>query len=399
MEGFFKIKTDSSVYRKDGKVYSCVSCGLYKKCRTPKIKPYGKFRKKILIISDFPDRNEDKAGKPFRNDAGRYLKKVLAKNGIDIYKDCLTTFSTKCHPVNNETPAPFQVQSCRRFVLKIIETKKPQLIILLGDLPLTTVIGYRWKKALNGIATWRGWTIPDQYYKAWICPTYDPKLVQLYDKREMQKIFEKDIKIALSKRRKRIIYKEPVIEIITDLRPLNDIKGGEVTFDYETTGIKPYAPGHRILTCAVATSEDHTYAFKLPKTINKRLPLINLLANKKVRKIAQNIKYEDTWTNVRLRGVVNNWFWDTMLATHQIDNRPFITGAKFQTYVQFGIADYSSEVEPYLKAKDANSINKLAEYIKTKSGLEKTLNYNGYDTIYESRIAHKQIDIIGCPPF
>jgi len=139
----------------------------------------------------------------------------------------------------------------------------------------------------------------------------------------------------------------------------------------------------------------------MPKTRQERKPLIDLLINPKIGKIAQNMKYEETWSVVKLGVSVENWIWDTMQASHILDNRTGITGLKFQTYVQFGIVDYSSEVDPYIHAgdsKNANSFNKIMELISKPGGKEKLLKYNGYDAINEYRLADKQrLDIEDLP--
>jgi hypothetical protein len=84
-----------------------------------------------------------------------------------------------------------------------------------------------------------------------------------------------------------------------------------------------------------------------------------------------------------------------MLATHIFDNRSGVSGLKFQVYVQFGIIDYSSEIAPFLMAKDnkdGNAINQIEELIKTKEGRRKLMIYCGYDSVYEYRLALLQMN-------
>ena len=63
---------------------------------------------------------------------------------------------------------------------------------------------------------------------------------------------------------------------------------------------------------------------------------------------------------LRLRQPVRGWYWDSMIAAHILNNQAGVSGLKFQTYVHFGVIDYSSEISPYLKSDDksANGINK-----------------------------------------
>ena len=188
-------------------------------------------------------------------------------------------------------------------------------------------------------------------------------------------------------------YVEPEIEIIEDLSILNKITPYEIAFDYETTGLKPHAPGHRIVCASVADMSDHAYSFMMPQKRSERQPFIDLIKNPKIGKIAQNMKYEHTWSMVRLQTEVQNWVWDTMLASHIFDNRVGVTSLKFQVYVQFGIVDYESEVASYLQAidnKDGNALNRIQQLLLKPMGRNKLLKYCGYDSVYELRLAHKQ---------
>jgi hypothetical protein len=132
---------------------------------------------------------------------------------------------------------------------------------------------------------------------------------------------------------------------------------------------------------------NHTYAFMLTKAI---IPMIIEFLSSDVAKIASNLKFEHTWSEVCFGVEVQNWFWDTMLAAHVLDNRSHISGLKFQTFVNFGVFGYDAEVSPFLKGvekKNANSLNRIDELIKTESGRQKLLIYCGMDSLFEYRLA------------
>ena len=395
MEGFFTSKETESISRPDGKTYSCFSCGLYKDAQTPKMKPWGDFEKKILIIGETPSRSEDVKGIPFQGNEGRYLSAFLKKHKINLKRDCLCLYAVKCRSTCNEgkdrTPSNYEIESCRKLVLKIIKERKPQLIILLGLSGVYSLIRHRFKKDFGKLYKWRGWTIPDQDLQAYICPTFSLSEVLERNNRgkyETEVIWEQDIERALNTLKTPFpIFKKPKIEYIEDLSPLDKIKDGTYTaFDYETTGIKPHAKGHKIICCAIAISEKMVYTFMMPKG-KKLKPFLRYLENDKIPKIAQNMKYEDTWSVELLNTTVQGWDWDTMQATHVLDNRSSITSLKFQSYVTFGIIDYDSEINPYLIAKDANSINTIEKLIKQPGGERKLLKYCAWDSILEYRLA------------
>jgi uracil-DNA glycosylase family 4 len=78
-----------------GKRFSCVSCGLFKHCTTPKMEAVGNFKKKILIIGEHPDTSADQNGRPFAGRQERFLKHALDQQGIDLWEDCLVTTALK----------------------------------------------------------------------------------------------------------------------------------------------------------------------------------------------------------------------------------------------------------------------------------------------------------------
>lgn len=412
-EGFFTPKQTESKSRPDGKTYSCVSCGLCRDVLTPKMKPFGNFKKGILNIGEAPGEVEDKRGKPWQGKTGRLLQKTYRRLGIDLFEDCLNINAVNCRPMNekgtNRTPTNYEIDCCRKSVLQVIEQYRPKVIVLLGNAALYCLLGHRWKKDMGGIMKWRGWTIPDQDFNCWICPTFHPSYVGRSET-EVETVWIQDLKQIIRQTNERFpehqyfpTYQEPEIifhsdsAVLRDLLPWLDLQNsGPIALDYETTGLKPQAKGHRIICASIAINENHCYVFMMPKSRKARQPFIDLLANPNIGKMAHNIKFEETWSAVRLKQSVQNWAWDSMLAAHVLDNRPGVTSLKFQVYVNFGIVDYASEIAPYLQAptKGGNDMNRIYELLEKPGGQEKLLEYCGLDAIYEYRLAMKQMELI-----
>lgn len=418
IEGFFTKKEVESKTRPDGKVYSCHSCRLHKECISSKMKPYGQFKKGILNIGEAPGEVEDKVGRPWQGKTGKLLQRTYEELGIDLFDDCLNVNAVNCRPTDskgyNRAPIAYEVECCRRIVLNIIEEYKPRVIILLGNQAIYSLIGHRWKKDLGGVTKWRGWTIPDQDYNAWLCPTFHPSYIErsltssIGNKKRTsaeERVWKQDLQQAFDLLQKNTyqgkttyahpfpIHKEPTIEIIDNLSILDKIKSGEVAFDYETTGLKSHDESHEIVCCSVAISPDYVYVFMIPKTRKERKPLIRLLTDPNVGKIAANMKFEHAWSKSKLGIEVTPWVWDTMIASHVLDNRSGICGLKFQAYVRFGIVDYSSDIAPFFQSiedSNANSRNKIFDLLKKPGGKKKLLTYCGYDSIYEYRLAEIQ---------
>jgi uracil-DNA glycosylase len=399
MKGFFTTQETQSQERPDGKTYSCVSCGLYKDAKSPKMKSYGNFRKHILVIGEAPGELEDIRGLPWQGKTGKLLQQTCKELGVDLFEDCLNINAVNCHPKANKTPVNYEIDCCRSVIVNnVIKEYQPKLIILLGRSALYSFLGHRWKKDLSGISKWRGFTIPDQDFKCWVCPTFHPSYVERGDK-EVETIWRQDLQQALKKVDEKFPRnKKPKIIHLQKLDQLNEIQdGGLVAFDYETTGIKPHASGHRIICASVAVSQDECFVFRMPETKYDRIPFLQLLSNPLVQKMAHNIKFEETWSVQKLKTPVQGWIWDSMQAAHVLDNRHGITGLKFQTYVNFGIIDYDSEVTPYLQSgsKDGNAVNSIQKLLDRPGGEEMLMEYCSLDSIYEYRLAWKQMKLLG----
>lgn len=161
-------------------------------------------------------------------------------------------------------------------------------------------------------------------------------------------------------------------------------------FDYETTGKKPHAKNHKIVCMSVCYSLHFAYVFPIFYDNEKFLFLVKqLLESKEKKKIAHNIKFEASWTkyifNIDMKGI----YWDTMIASHCLDNNTGVTGLKYQINKRYGIKDYDAGISPYLKAPgkkpsvhDFNNID--------KADFKSLLMYCGLDSLFTYRLYEDQ---------
>lgn len=398
MQGFFKKEDTISLKVTGSKALSCFSCGLYRKgCNTPKMEPYGEFKKRIMIIGEAPSERDDRNGKPWQGRLGKLLERTLAELGIDLFKDCVSLNSINCHPPDDRLAQAKEIMACRDVkVLKAIHEYKPATVILLGGMPLTSFLGMKKRsettKKVSGIAKWAGWTIPDQDFKMWVCPTYHPSYIEKLDSPESLIVWKYDLQKAINTATTPFpIFKEPTIHYVDNLDWLNAIETDLAAFDYETTGIKPHAAGHRILCASIAYSDNEVVAFLMPSKKSEREPFIRFLQSK-IRKIAQNLKFEDNWSAVRLNTKVKNWAYDTMIDSHILDHRQGTTGLKFQAYVNFGVYGYDDEVSPYIEKELPGGFNDLPRFIsETEEGEKALLRYCALDSHFELKLAKLQM--------
>jgi len=400
MEGFFKSTSWNSKKKKEKdileqKLPMCGNCGLLNGCFSPRMKVAGSGNQKVLFVGGAPGESDDRLGEHFSGTRGDVLRDALKRIGERL-EDCWVTYSIICRP--KEGIKTNQIQSCRPNLNTTIKELQPNVIIPIGVHAIKSVIEPEWGSSINDDTKWRGWKIPSPGYNAWICPIRG--LQYIIEKKEdalLLKELDDDLQQAfeLSTNKPDIPSLqdyEDKIEIVTDqklvkkrLRDLLDQKG-QLAFDYETTGLKPDREEHRIVSCAFSFEGEDNWGFMV-NNANVRL-LSKVLKSKNLEKIAANLKFEERWTQTKLGHPVANWTWDTMIASHILDNRKGITGLKFQAYVNMGIVGYDDDVKRYLSSEDSNGINNIDEVDD-----ETLLRYNIFDALLEYELSQQQMSM------
>jgi DNA polymerase-1 len=374
MKGFFDVKKTQNL---------CAVC----KSKGKKIEPVGNFKKEILVLNDKKGRGV------------RLLEAYLQDVGIDLYEDCIVSHVVQCQV---KTITNTDITNCQQNVISEIKKYKPKIVILLGAMAVKSVIGYNHKKALGGVDKWRGWIIPDQDLQCFVAPIYHPTyLGERKGFKEVETIFKNDLKRISETLQKdfpdysdlqqgcEIIYDEQ--QAVKELKRIQK-RVKKIAIDYETTGIKPHAEGHYISMMAIAVSGERSICIYDPGRPVILKEIKKVLTAPDIAKIAQNMKFEHIWTKEIFGFEVVNWYWDTMLASHVLDNRDGVTGLKFQTYAHFGIPDYDSHISKYLKSKDgkANGINSMSYVENTPKLLDDMMLYCAMDALLTFKLSDLQ---------
>jgi DNA polymerase-1 len=353
---------------------------------------HGSGKKSVLIIGEYPGRTEDDYGIPHIGTAGQFLRKALQKYGFDLDRDAWQMNAVNCRPTNNAYPTKVQIESCWPYVRQTIQDLQPKFIWAFGQAAIDSVTEHVFApKTL--ISSWRSFCIFDQKLQCYVLPMLSPKYVVQQEKDlNFQAVFHMDlmnaVKNLLRKPKAKVegnfhllTTKDEILKVLKAELEWAD----EVYFDYETTGLKAFRQGHKIVCVAFSSNGEDIYAFPVDYRDHFNEADADeikhawkaILECDRIKKSAHNMRFEDNWSRLVLKCKDINWDWDTQVAAHVLDGRHKTTGLKFQSYIQFGERPYNEEIEPLLKSENSHAINNVM-----KIPLKDLLEYNCKDVLY-----------------
>lgn len=127
----------------------------------------GSRQARLLFFGEGPGADEDEQGIPFVGKAGELLTKMI--RAMQFSREEVYICNTvKCRPPGNRNPEPAETEACRAFALRQIELVKPEVIVILGAVPLR----FLFPKIYGGIRSMRGKWMNFNGIK--VMPTYHP---------------------------------------------------------------------------------------------------------------------------------------------------------------------------------------------------------------------------------
>ena len=413
VRGFYSKKTVKAVKKASAtiksirakKEYDCDKCELHKNCQSPQIEPSGGFKKEVLIIAEAPGGTEDEQGIQLVGEAGNLLDERASYYGFNIHEDAIKDNSLRCRPPNNRNPTKSELKCCKPLIDKTIEELKPKFIWLLGSKAVESFYMDRFKHLT--ITRWRNLCIPDPTTGAWILPMFHPSYILRNPKdKNLNAVFNRDLQFAIScldKPPPEFHDFEKDIYLLTEydeiMEALNDIADNHniISFDYETSSLKPQGPGQRIWSIGVGYLDGETpeaFAFPLAHKDwpeNDRTDIEDMwkyiLQTKKIRKVAHNLPFEDNWSRVILDiPEVLGWYWCTMNGAHNLDIRKYYSGLKFQAYINYGVPEYDKEADKFKKSQGELGINTFDQMDQLS-----LLKYNAFDAVLTMKLYRDQI--------
>lgn len=345
----------------------CTKCELCK-FRKNIVNGTGDPKAKIVIVGDNPGLREDSYGQPFVGPPGQLLKKLLAQAGID-FRNVYLTNCVRCLPKGTtkvvREPSYEEIEACSSYLEQEIAEIKPTIIVPVGNTALRYIMG---AKNLN-ISRQRGLEIWSDKYKCKIMPIFHPAailrnpkyenvtvqdLMRIKTSSETEGLSSSGLgtyEIADTKEKLEQLFHyletEPEIAVDLETTDLNWLTSQIISIGFcwkERTGwTLPLLNTKKTEEEAITRFwDDATFL-----TIYGRLKKVMALPSKK---ILHNSKFD--LKHLSYNGIiVNNAYFDTMLAHHLLDeNAENLHGLKDCAWVYTDMGGYDKEVSDFFAA-------------------------------------------------
>jgi DNA polymerase len=112
---------------------------------------------RVLVLGEAPGREEDMEGRPFVGAAGQLLDRMFAAIGLsrdnpDLERALYITNVIPWRPPGNREPSPEEIAMMRPFVERHIALAAPEIVVLMGNVSCSAVLGAKGILRLRG--TW-----------------------------------------------------------------------------------------------------------------------------------------------------------------------------------------------------------------------------------------------------
>lgn len=323
--------------------------------------PWTKVR--VLFVSEAPGKYEDQQGKPLVAGPGGLLRKTIgAATGLKPEEYGFTTL-VSCRPPRNRSPNGTEIKSCSPRLLREIEARDPELIVVLGNEPLKFLTGQSGITMLNGRVLecirpeFKGKKVLACLNPAFVL-RYDHEIDKFYASIEtMGKILDGTHEPLAGKGRYEVLTDVDVIE--KRLRRIRR-KGLFTSFDTESGSLSWTQTKWPRLLCFSFSHRpssgwvvpfDHADApkeFREPGPVRRRLKraLRRFFTDPDVPKVAQHGKHDRNHIRKAL-GVVPVRVIDTMMLHFVQDENRGTHGLDKLAYAHTGMGGYDKELEDY----------------------------------------------------
>ncbi len=105
---------------------------------------------RVMIVGEAPGRDEDREGKPFVGRAGQLLDRMLAAVGLSRAENVYITNVLPWRPPQNRDPRPDEIAVMKPFLEAHIRLAKPDVLVIMGNISCTALLGKRGITRLRG---------------------------------------------------------------------------------------------------------------------------------------------------------------------------------------------------------------------------------------------------------
>ena len=370
----------------------------------PKMFPTGASYPIVYILGEAPSEYEDQKGRHFIGESGRFLRDRIPSEWEEhirwnnVVRDWPVDASGK-----NRTPTPVEIECCRPSIERDIEKGEPEAIFGFGNVPLN------WALGRTGILAARGRRFPVKIgtHVCWYYPMVHPSDVirRGGGMTELGRAFEFDLRRAFQDmdavrlngqfQRAHVPDQKEIFEGIVDPTPeeflafLEEInqEGQVVGVDIETTDLRPYAMGSKILTIAIGTSDSvmavplsHTQSSWRHETKQDVWEgLRQFFCHPRCRIVAHNLSFELEWLGFFLGEEIfkaSDHYTCTMAQAYILNETKGGMSLDFLVHQYFGFP--------------LKSISNLDRTKLDQTDLAQVLRYNALDTKWTVKLYHAQ---------
>jgi uracil-DNA glycosylase family 4 len=375
----------------------CTDCRLHKDSKINCMKGDGPSRADMLFLGEAPGEEEERTGKPFVGRAGQFQDRHIFRGAGITRAHVRITNAVRCRPKNNKTPGPNEIAACRRHLDAEVAKVKPKVIVLLGNVPLYSVVPMpkkdnaekKYQGKVTGITKWRGNLMWHDKYQCWVMPTFHPSgLSRDFNMGSRYRLEQTIADVEEAERavgRAKPVYKYPETELVDDPRRAIAVltqmcKSKVIGLDLETEDFDPWScdiigasmsndgiKGYFILWDVILKSEFATKLFK------------RLCAEDKPLKVFHNAGFDVRF--LRVKGIqVSRLYRDTMIMAHLHDEN-FYKGLKPLTWRHLTFGGYELPLEEYMRAQKRRSYKGVPSEIMAP--------YAGLDACATFQLFHK----------
>ena len=110
---------------------------------------------RVMVVGEAPGREEDRVGKPFVGAAGQLLDAMFSAIGLsrespDFESALYITNILPWRPQENRDPSPEEMAMMMPFVERHIALAKPEVLVVMGNIPAGALLGRRGITKLRG---------------------------------------------------------------------------------------------------------------------------------------------------------------------------------------------------------------------------------------------------------